>query len=351
MYFRQFKEAPAKLIKNGKAAFGCYNGVSPKIDIRGMRAPYAGVPLPSFLSDLRIKSRLSYLFNINKYIGYADFFDFKVIGLAQIIFWNKETSKKCVYHAIMPPRRRFVPTETTRGICASYRKSRYIKISWGRSHKHHALSFKVKGDGARPDAEGYFYSSVKDEIHTDSFFVTPSPASSRASATWISTMKILGHIALNNGQTDDSEGLASMVMNRTYYNMHSKTVNVCGIGKLNEQNIVFQLKSSNMDAADSDTYNENILVVNSEITPLPPVYITHPFGMNDRWIIQDTESMVDLTFTPQSVDNRILNLIAMRTDSTSIYGTFEGTLLTKDGGKIPLKGFPGLLCRNQLRII
>ena len=60
--------------------------------------------------------------------------------------------------------------------------------------------------------------------------------------------------------------------------------------------------------------------------------------------------MVDLTFTPVSVNTRKLNVIAMRTTYSTIYGTFEGVLLTKDGEKVPLKGFPGIIYRDLLRL-
>ena len=146
MYSRNLSNPPERIIHNKKAEFGSYNGVSPKIDIRGMKAPYAGVPVPSFLSGLRIKSKLNYSFSLSNYIGLASFIDFKAIGLGEITLWHKESGKKYVYHAIMPPRRRFVPITTTRGICACYQKTRFLKISWGRQQKHHALTVKVKGD-------------------------------------------------------------------------------------------------------------------------------------------------------------------------------------------------------------
>ena len=350
MYSRQFCEPPEQLVQNGKAHFGSFDGVSPKIDIRGMRAPYAGVPVPSIISNLRIKSRLEYIFSLEDYIGLSQFYDFKVLGLGEIIFWNKENGKKYVYHTIMPPRRRFVPVLTTRGICACYRKARFMKISWGRKHQHHALTFKVKGDSARPDAEGYVYSPIQDEMHTDALFVCPSPASLRSSATWISSMKTMGHVAINGEPAQDSKGLGMMVLNRAYYKFHSKTTNAYGIGNANGKDIIFYIKTSNMDAADSDTYNCNLLITDGKQTPLPPVYMTHPFGIDKNWIIQDTESMVDLTFTPISVNSRTLNLIALRTSYYMMYGTFDGVLLTSDGEKIILKNFPGLLHKGMLRL-
>ena len=350
MYSRHFCVPPEKLVQNGKAQFGSFEGVSPKTDIRGMKAPYAGIPLPSIISNLRIKSRLEYAFNLKDFIGLSQFYDFKVIGLGEIIFWNKETGKKYVYHTIMSPRRRFVPVLTSRGICACYRKSRFIKISWGRQHKHHALTFKVRGDSARPDAEGYVYSSVQDDMHTDSLFVCPSPASSRCSATWFSSMKVSGHVAINGEPVQDTEGLGMMILNRAYYKFHSKASTAYGIGTIKNKNIIFYIYTSNMDAADSDSYNCNVLVVNGKETALPPVYMTHPFGLDKNWIIQDTESMVDLTFTPLSVNSRTLNLIALRTNYYTMYGTFEGVLKTCDGEKIILKNFPGLLHKGMLRL-
>lgn len=350
MYCREFSEPPESIVHNGKAEFGSYTGVSPKIDIRGMRAPYAGIPLPAFISNLRIKSRLNYAFSLDKFIGMAQFIDFKAIGLGEITFWNKETGKKYVYHTIMPPRRRFVPVLTTRGICACYRKARYLKISWGRKHQHHALSFKVKGDSARPNAEGYVYSPMQDDMHRDLMFVSPSPASSRCSATWLSTMKIQGQITINKEKADESTGLGLMLLNRAYYKMHSTQDFTYGIGTVKGKNIIFSLSTSNLDAADSDSFNCNTLVVDGKETALPPVYMTHPFGVNNQWIIQDTENMIDLTFTPVSSNKRTLNLIALRTTYSTIYGTYDGVLLTKDGEKITLKGFPGLLQKGMLRL-
>lgn len=350
LYSRNFIEPPKAIVENGKAHFGTYDGVPAKIDIRGMRAPYAGIPLPSFISNLRIKSRLDYVFSLDKYIGFAEFFDFKVFGIAQIIFWNKETGKKNVYHSLMATRRRFVPVLTTRGICASYKKSRYIKISWGRKHQHHALTFKVKGDSVRPDAEGYFYSPMQDDMHRDVTFVNPSPTSSRCSATWITPMNIQGHIAINKEQADDSKGLAAMILNRTYFKMHSKTTFCMGIGSLKGKNLIFHLKCSNLDAADAEKNNDNILFVDGDATTLPSVYITHSFGMAKDWVIQDTENMIDLTFTPVSLSSKTLNIIALRTSTTAIYGTFSGVLITKNAEKLVLKGFPGIIDTNLIRI-
>lgn len=358
MYSRDFTEPPRRIIEDGKARFGTYTTVSPRIDIRGMRAPYAGIPLPSVISDIRIKSRLNYYFSIEKYIGHVEFYDFKICGLAEICFWNKETGKKNMYHTIMPLRRRFVPKTTDKGICGCYRKSRYIKVIWENEHNKTSMRFHTKGNSGWAASEGWFHNQREDSMHTDTQFVNPAPTTSRCNVSWFSTMKINGHLETKDTEPDNSAGLAAMLVNRIYAKTKTIGVRLCGLGTINsgsgenktQKDIIFYLEYAATDCADPDKYNNNILVVNGQRTALPSVVMTHPFGTKNKWIIQDTESMIDLTFTPASLYRRILNLILLRCDSTHIYGTFEGVLLDKDGNKINLKNFPGVLTRSSLRI-
>lgn len=350
MYLRIFKDPPKSIIQKGKAAFGTYNDISPMLDIKGMHAPYAGLPLPAFISNLRIKSRLDYIFATQNFIGFTEFFDFKIMGLARLIFWNKESGKKHAYFCFMVGRRRFIPISTTAGTCTSYNKKRYIKVFWGKNHQQMAMRFNVKGDSARPDCSGSFFSSKYSEYHSDNLFVNPAPVSSRCSATWFTTMQIQGKILINGEEQDNSKGLAAMMINRTYLKLHSISTIIWGLGTVKEKNVVFQLKTYNLDAIDSDNYNDNILIVDGEQTALPPVYMTHPFGFDKNWIIQDTESMVDLTFTPVSIDSNIRNFIVMRTAYRSIYGYFSGVLLDHNGQKIVLKNFPGIVNSNLTRL-
>ena len=349
MYSRLFNEPPVHIVEKGQAHFGSFNNVSQRMDIKGMKAPYAGIPLPYIISNLRIKGRLNYFFNIEKYCGLVEFFDFKILGLAEVCFWNKESGKKYVYHSVMPPRRRFIPKNTDKGICCSFKKSRYIKVSWDKNHQNKSMRFHVKKNHAWPDAEGWIHSQREDKMHIDLSFVNPCPTASRCSATWLSTMKINGHLAIENQEPDNSSGFSTMIVNRCYSKTMSKSIKLCSMGNINQKDIIFYMQNDSTDSVDADKYNNNILIADGEVTALPSVVITHPFGINNKWIIQDTESMIDLTFTPSSLYSRKINLIFMQTNYSHIYGIFEGVLLTKNGEKINLKNFPGILTRNSLR--
>lgn len=350
MYSRKFDEPPVHIINNGKAEFGTYKGISESLSIKGMRSPYLGLVLPSFISKYRIKSRLNYIFETKNFIGMTEFFDLRFFGSTQIVFWNKETGRKYSYFCFLGTRKRIVPKKSTAGTCTSFRKFRYIKVFWGRNHEHLAMRFNVKGDKFRPCASGAFFSPAGSQNHTDFLFVNPAPTCSRCSATWVTSMDIQGKLSINSTEEDNSKGLALLCLNRTYYKFHSNSTQVWGIGEVKNDKVIFQLKTSNMDAVDPDKYNDNILIVNGEETALPSVVMTHPFGINKDWIIQDTESMIDLTFTPISINSNTRNIIAMRTSYATIYGHFNGVLLDKNEKKIVLKNFSGIINRNMIRL-
>ena len=141
-----------------------------------------------------------------------------------------------------------------------------------------------------------------------------------------------------------------MVMNRAYHKYHSKSEMMCGLGDYEGRKLLFRFVATSFDSADADDNNENMIVFDGRITPMPAVTITHSFGIDKTWVVQDTESMIDLTFTPISRNRRMLNIFIMRTDYSNIYGTFDGMLLTGTGEKLLLKNFPGIVKKNLLRI-
>lgn len=355
MYSRLLEKVPEKIVHNGKITFGTFSGVTKHLDIRGIRAPFAGVPTARFFSNFRIKSRLTYIFSLPDYIGLVEFFDDKAFGLAEVIYWNKSSNQKLEYHTFMGPRRRFVPIDTADASCTSFGKNRYIKISWNRKLSKIVLSFTVRGDTFRPASKGKCISHFDSAESSEMLTVSPAPIHQRCSATWFVSMNVTGGIATAKHRKQIKElpqqkGQALMLVNRTYLKFHYASELLVGFFEYEGKKITFTFSDNSQSALDEDTYNENMLSVDGVITAMPPVCITHPFGLQKKWIVQDTESMVDLSFEPVSSSNRTLNIIVMRNAYTTIYGNFEGVLLTKDGEKIVLKNCSGIVKKSMLRL-
>ncbi|MBQ9623959.1 MAG: DUF2804 family protein [Treponema sp.] len=353
MYTREIKTPPEKIIHNGKIEFGTFKGLLPHLDIRGVRAPFAGAPLPTVITNFRIQSSLMFLFNIGSYIGTVDFFDHKIFGFADVVFWNKEGGRKFAYRSFMGPRRRFIPHNMKTGFCASFNKNRYIRVSWDHQRDKLSMIFNLKGDRARPSAQAAFIAHYSNPLMAEVATVVPAPSKRRCSASYLSNHQIHGSLSLEKTRLSDEvnqedlDGSAFFCINRAYYNLHSMAEFVIASGQINGKNFSFQIFTTQENAVDSDNLNGNILFVDGECTPLPPVTITHPFGLSKKWVIQDFENMVDLTFTPVSDNYRDVSFLVIKSQLHTIFGTFEGVIKTKDGEDLVLHNFEGI-AKNQL---
>ncbi len=353
MYTRNLKEAPENLIKDGKAQFGSFITSPKNLDIKGIKSPFGVLPLPTFITNLRIRSNLSFVFSTSEYFGTIDLLDSKVYGFSEVNIWNKKTLKRYSYKNVMFLVRRLIPKNLEKAICLTYSKRRHIRIAWDKQRNKFKIEFNLKGDDVRPNIMGAFVSSNwNDNVSFTS--VLPAPIMRRCYASYQQPIIVEGGLCSTKGKMNPfflpQRTQSLFVLTRAYYK--SRTLNnlITGIGKVKEDEIVFRITDMSILPVDKNTYNENVLIVNNEITPLPPVTVTHPFGKMKKWVIQDTESMVDLVFTPDSASQRIISVVLLHAQYFTVYGTFEGVLITKEGKSISLKGFPGIIKNQRIRL-
>jgi len=356
LYTRKLTDAPEELVTDGKPVFGTFKNHPNRLDIRGVKRPYGILPMPTFITNFRIKSRISFYFDLGEYIGNIEFFDAKIFGYVEVCFWNKTTKQKFSYRSVMGPRKRFVPHEIeSPATIICYKKSRYIRISWDRKHDKLAVIFNLHGDSVRPSANAAMIAHFSDPKTTEITTNIPAPTQRRCSALFLNSLKLHGAITLvpKTGKPitmEDSEGLSLFNISRTFLKFRTHGEFITGLGFIKDSPVSFKLSSGSQDPVDSDKYNENALFYNGTVTPLPPIRITHPFGMMEKWIIQDTENMVDLTFTPISESTHTISAFFIRTQYHTIYGSYEGALLTSSGEKIAIHNLQGLAKRYLIRL-
>lgn len=352
MYTREVTSAPEKIIQAGRPVFGTFNTLPQKLDIKGVAAPFGGIPFPASLTRLKIRARAIIVFIMGDYLGAVDIFDNKIINMAEASFFNTRTGKKYIYRTFLLPRKRLIPTNLSKGACIVSPSRRHIRLLW--DHEKDSLSLKINvwGDAHRPDVnvsiKGHFSAQHSKEVVT----VKPAPTQRRCSATWYSTLPINGKVSFE-GVAEKADihdnGSAILFLNRSYYKFRTRGENITAIGSIKGQMVSFRFSTTTLDAVNTDAYNDNVLFVDGIFTPMPQVYITHPFGINKNWVIQDVQSMVDLEFTPVASVSRSLNLIVINSAYDTVFGMLNGALWDLNGTKIVIKDFPAIARRSMLR--
>lgn len=351
LYTREIKASPDSPVKHGKANFGSYSGCFKKFKIRGLYRPFGNLPLPTFITDMRIAGAMRFMFCDDDVIGEVSFFSCFLFSMMETSFWLRSNNEKYAYRQYLPARFIHLPKHIQYSVTACRKRHRYARIFSRLSHGklHVDLDFITRD--ARPSCEARLDLDIKGAEALDFSSVLPYFVSRRCQAIFIQTGTVKGWISLAYKsdillKKESSVGLFDI--RKSYIGLKTKRAIACGLGKLNDKNLVFKINTS--VAPDSYAHNENILLYDSKRTPLPPVNITRPFGIMGKWIIQDMEGMVDLLFNPISQNHKKVNAAIFRTEYNTIYGSFDGILLDSEGREIKLKAFPGIVKKYNVRV-
>ena len=351
MYTRLFSETPDKIIQNGAPVFGTFKVPFKQLDIRNISRPFGDLPIPHWITNLRIRAHLFCPFVTEEYAGIIDIFDSTIFALVETIIWDRKTGKKFPYRRVLCMHKRLVPKSIEQSVCISFSERRYIRINWSSAAKRISVFINLKGDNTRPSIAAAFNVDCSQKDFAEIASVTPAQINRRCAASALKTGSLTGSIVFTGTQqgTYGSKGLMTLELRRAYYPLRTKANALYGLGVFEGKKISFKICSSNLDGNDTYHYNENVLFIDGESTLLPPVKITRPKGILGPWVIQDTESMVDLIFYPESDSHRTLSLLILHANYHTLYGNFEGTLLTNKGESISLKDFSGIGKKIQLR--
>lgn len=355
LYTREIQDLPEKFVCARKPVFGTFKGHPKRLDIRGVFRPIGVIPLPVFITNLRIKSRLTFSFSSGDFMGHMSFVDAKILGYMEAVFINPKTKQKFAYHCVTGPRKRLIPHSLEKASASTWKKSRHARISWDASAGKFAASFDLKGNGIKPHAAGTITADFVPEKIQELTSVRPNPTSRRCSATYNAVLETKSDFTFEfkdgqKSQVSQEPGIGFFDMSRTYMRFRSHGKSVIGMSRIKDKIIAFRLCEESHDAYNPDQYNFNVLFHDGRITPLPPVAITHSRGYENDWVIQDTENMVDLTFTPSASILKRISAVIARTEYRTLAGTFEGTLMDADGEKISFKSLPGIAENYLIRL-
>lgn len=341
---------PVHLFDEQEIYFGTYNGRFENFSIKGLRRPFGNLPLPRFITNTRVNSLMRLLFQNDDVIGELTFFVSSFFSAMETVYWNKKTKKRNAYRQVLPCGFIHLPKRLGYNITACRTRRRYIRILSRLTRGALYADIDFPASTGRPALEARFDVTFSGKECAELSAVTPFFVNKRFEASYNFTAPMSGWLSENYFRDFIFPAESSVCFfdyRKAYCGLKTKRTFLSGFGRFDGKILSFQLNTS--IAPDSDSYNDNLLFYGGEVTPLPPVKITMPFGIDKKWNIQDTEGMVDLTFEPASLLQRSSNFFLLRMNYTTVYGNFEGTLVRKNGSRIKLENYDGIAKRIQLR--
>lgn len=344
-------------MRKGEPDFGSFTGSFTYFDISGMKRPYGGFPIPSAVTKLRIFGFARFLFCTEEVTGETMFFCNPFFAYMETVFWDRLTGEKHVYRKPVFDRLTRLPRKIEGSVTVCRAKKRFAKIAVREGLKNIALELKLTGARRgrktadrgknRPDVRAKLVLSVAAAGGAVFSALTPYVTRRRCQASFYAAGYVGGEFSRGEKQKR-VQGAALVEMKKAYFSLRTKTAGMYACSVLEGKVLAFHIGDS--VSKDDFTCNNNVLFYDGNVTPLPPVRITRPFGSSGEWIIQDTENMVDLKFIPASINAQKRSLFVVRTQYKTLYGNYEGVLVTAGGESLVLKDFPGIAKKILLRM-
>jgi len=349
MYTREVLSPIISPVENGNPIIGTWNKAFEKVDLTEIRKPYK-YPLPRWIRELRIKEWQSFSAYDDSFSLEALFCNVKLYRMAQVFLYDKKNQQKFMFRKIKPGSGWQLPTSLSNSSVDSHLPRFFFRIhSWLDAD---TINLDINIEETRKKPSLTVHLAYKMGNHD----VTPMAVSlgfskQRTMYSYKALAPVRGDMVFSgkhiNLKQDTCSGIFCDYKGFFPYQMNTT---ICSAAGFIEENRRFGFHIAENQTRETNKNNENALWVNGKLTPLPPVRITMPNGLDNKWIIQDVEGMVDLSFYPKEQNRSGKKLLVTRVDFNIAFGYYNGMLVNSDGEQIHIKNLFGMGEKLYLRV-
>jgi len=349
MYTREILPPITSPIADGRPVIGTWTKAFEKVDLQEIRKPYRQF-LPGWIRDNRIKEWQCFTVQDDAFLIEALFCNLKLYRMAQVVLYDKENKTKFVFRKIKPGTGWHLPHSLANSYVDSHSSNFFFRIhSWLDADKIQ-LDINIEAARKHPSLTIHLAYNVCSRNVTP-LVVSLGISDNRMMYAYKTLTPVRGdmvfggkHISMKRNKC-----LGFFCDYKGYFPLRMHTT-MCSAMGYDEENRHFGFHIAENQTKETNKNNENALWVNGQLTPLPPVLITMPNGLEETWVIQDVEGMVDLTFTPKEPNRSGSNLLFTKADFNAPLGIYNGMLLNSAGEQIQIKNLFGIGEKLYLRV-
>jgi len=354
MYSREIQEPRDSPVENGMPVAGTWNRAFSQVDLLDIRRPYL-CPLPRWLKDYRIKEWEGFSAQDENFCLEAVLSNFKLFQICQVLLYDKNSGENFVFRKIIPGKSWKLPRNLQNAWAECRSSGFFFRIHTWLIADAIKLDIDISAAKKHPAFTAHLaYSMGNRDITPAAVSLNFSQKRNMYAYKALSAVRgdiVLGgqHFILNPAQCT---GIFRDYKGYFPYRMRGVYCSSTGFssGGDNEEIKRYGFHIAENQAKEPRKNNENVLWVNKNLTPLPPVKITMPKGPESNWIIQDMDGMVDLVFTPKIMNRFGKKILLTGSDFFSPMGYYNGVLVGLKNEKILVKNQWGIGEKLYLRV-
>ena len=349
MYVREILAPRGSPVENGKPLAGTWDTAFAQVSLLDIHRPYS-CPLPRWIRDWRIKEWENFSIQNEHFIMEAFLGNFKAYQFSFVILFDKESGEQYTYHQKMPGNSWKLPRKLTHGSVECRSPRFFFRVHTWLNADTVSLDIDIAATKKQPA----FTADIA--FNMSSQYVTPLTVSlnfneRRNMYAFKALTPARGDIELGGKHTNlDPAHCSGFFRDYKGFFPYQMRGIFCGGMGFDGENRRYGFHVVENQAKETRKNNENALWVDGQLTPLPPVKITMPQGMESDWVIQDLEGMVDLVFTPQKISRFGTQLLITNSDFFTAMGYYNGMLVNAQEEQIQVRNQWGIGEKLYLRV-
>lgn len=349
MYTRDILAPRASPVENGTPLEGTWDRAFEEVDLLEIRKPYR-YALPRWARDYRIKEWEWFTAQNDLFMLEAMLCNLKLYRMAQVLLYDKENGEKFIFRKIMPGTGWQLPRSLANSSVDSHSSSFFFRIHSWLDADIVRLDFNIKATRRRPALTIHLAYNISSQDLTP-IAVSLGFTGRRVMYAYKVLAPVRGDIVFGGRHISlKQDSCSGFFCDYKGFFPYRMMTTVCSSTGFDAENRRFGFHIAENQTRESNKNNENALWVNGRLTPLPLVRITMPNGPDDKWIIQDVEGMVDLTFTPKEPNRSGMGLFFTHAEFTAPLGYYNGMLVNSGGERIQVRNLFGMGEKLYLRV-
>jgi hypothetical protein len=349
MYTREILAPRASPIEDGNPIYGTWDCAFEKVDLLEIRRPYR-FPLPAWIRSSRIKEWEWFSAQDDNYFLEAFLCNVKLYRMAQVLLYDKENKKKFIFRKIMPGTGWQLPNSLANSSVESRSSRFYFRVHSWLDADTIKLDLNIEAARRHPSLTVHLAYNISSR-NVIPMAVSLGITGRRTMYVYKTLAPVRGDMVFGGKHIILKQDACSGFFcdYKGFFPYRMQTI-MCSAAGFDAEKRRFGFHIAENQTRENNRNNENALWVNGKLTPLPPVRITMPEGIEEDWVIQDVEGMVDLTFTPKEHNRSGMGLLFTNAEFTAPLGFYNGMLVNSAGEQIQVRNLFGMGEKLYLRV-
>lgn len=343
---REPVKTPDSIVENGQVHFGTFDAPFKNLNLLDCKKP-CGKKMPDCMKKGRLVEWEAFEVHFDEGALISAVYNTGPMGFSIFVWYDKKEDKIYSWRNLVPKKKAKVAAQLIDDYCycktskSEYRidndflngKAAAKGYSKGRSG---SFEIDVKFERVSPLANGVMPlaknkdGSFRNALYSEKDFFKATGTITVNGKTYTSNERSVGII-------DDHKG---------YYPFKAHYDWLTTMGVLNDggKERLFAFNLTRNQSVDQDSYNENVIWVEGESFPMPPVKFTHKNGKKKakEWYVKDEKGLVDITFKINKVYYSPIHALVIDCYYALPFGYISGYVTDTNGKKYVVDGMLGI---------